>query len=262
MRFPASPRVIYRNNPLIGVTCQFNFPAILRIGTEVPAAFQERIRQQYPVFQESSGFSINVQLPQQIASAVNPLFRTQTPTYQFLDDSPDSSVWTISLSQNALSMSTSHYVRWEDYRAHLHEPLQALVDVYGPSFFTRIGLRYQNIICRSAAHISNTPWRDLLNQQIVGILVTADEESEIEGATNQALIRLDEDRKVLFRHGLAVQADTQEQCYLIDNDFFTEKRTEASDARTVLDSLNEASGRIFRWCISDTLHTALEPQPV
>src|SRR5688572_17532008 len=125
MPFPASERVIYNKNPLVGVTCQFNFPTILRIATEVPAAFQDRIRQQYPVFQQSGGLNFDVQLPPEIANAVNPFFRNQGPTYQFLDDVQGKQVWTISLGQNALTMSASHYIRWEDFRDRISDPLRA-----------------------------------------------------------------------------------------------------------------------------------------
>ncbi len=54
MPFPEVQRVIYRKNPLEQVICQFRFPAILRIDTETPADFQERIRNDFPQFAEQT----------------------------------------------------------------------------------------------------------------------------------------------------------------------------------------------------------------
>jgi len=50
LRIPESPRVIYASNPLVDVICQVRFPRILRIDSELPVAFQEAIRDQFPLF--------------------------------------------------------------------------------------------------------------------------------------------------------------------------------------------------------------------
>ncbi|HQU44113.1 MAG TPA: TIGR04255 family protein, partial [Pirellulales bacterium] len=54
MPLPEFPRVIYGKNPLEVVICQLRFPPILRIGAELPAEFQERIRKDYPEFRDRS----------------------------------------------------------------------------------------------------------------------------------------------------------------------------------------------------------------
>lgn len=68
MPFPNSPRVIYRKNPLEQVICQIRFPSILRIDTEIPAAFQELVRSQFPLFEErqEGGIEIPVELSEQL----------------------------------------------------------------------------------------------------------------------------------------------------------------------------------------------------
>ncbi len=258
MQFPDSPRVIYNRNPLAAVTCQFNFPPILQIDKEVPAAFQERIRHQYPVLQESRGIS----LPQEIPSAIGSQLNFGNATYQFRDDVPEKTVWMVSLTRDALSFTTSEYHRWEDFTERLVIPLQAFIEVYSPSFFSRVGLRYQNLILRSVLGIENIPWKELLTPQIAGILTTIEDEKDIEQGYTQIVLKLDTNRKVLFQHGFGTQQGNPERGYIIDNDFYTDTRTEVLDARSTLDSLNKTSGRLFHWCINDRLHTALEPVPV
>ena len=48
--FSKEPRCRYRAHPLSEVICQLRFPEILAIGAEVPVAFQEAIRGEYPQF--------------------------------------------------------------------------------------------------------------------------------------------------------------------------------------------------------------------
>lgn len=50
MPFPPTPRVRYELNPIQEVICQLRYPPILRIGAEAPAAFQEVIRKDYPLY--------------------------------------------------------------------------------------------------------------------------------------------------------------------------------------------------------------------
>lgn len=255
MQLPDAQRVIYGKNPLVGVTCQLDFPAILLIDTEAPAAFQELIRQQYPVFQENRG----IELPPQLG---NVPIRLGSATYGFLDNTPGNEVWTVSLTKSTLALSTSKYLRWEDFRAHLDQPLQAFVDTYSPAFFTRVGLRYQDVIRRSVLGIDSTPWKDLLKPQIVGMFSVVEDEDAIESSQTLAIVELGTDRKARLQHGLLIDQATQERCYLIDTDFYAETQTEINDARNILDSIHEVSGKFFRWCITDRLHTALEPKPI
>ena len=58
MPFPDVERVIYNENPLDRVICQLRFAPILKIDTEIPAEFQERIRIDYPNLSETADWSL------------------------------------------------------------------------------------------------------------------------------------------------------------------------------------------------------------
>ena len=60
MPFPEVERVIYARNPLDQVVCQLRFPPILKIDAEIPAGFQDRVREDYPNFSETSGWQLEV----------------------------------------------------------------------------------------------------------------------------------------------------------------------------------------------------------
>ena len=55
MPFPESERVVFRRNTLAEVICQLRFPPILEIAAKDPAAFQEQIRAEYPLYQRNQG---------------------------------------------------------------------------------------------------------------------------------------------------------------------------------------------------------------
>ena len=48
--FPQSDRVVFNHNPLEEVICQLRFPPILEISVEKPAAFQNKMRSDYPLY--------------------------------------------------------------------------------------------------------------------------------------------------------------------------------------------------------------------
>lgn len=260
MPFPDSQRVIYENNPLEEVICQLRFPPILRISSEAPVAFQERVRGAYPILRENQGTELGANLPPEIVKfmALEASLGTGTTTYDFI--SADE-LWTVGLVRDSLSLSTRRYERWEGFKEHLMLPLNSFVEEYSPAFYTRIGLRYRDVIRRSVLGLDGVSWSDLLRPHIAGELSSPDLANAIENAVHQVVVQTgDGHSRVRLQHGLARSKSTDETCYVIDSDFYTEKRTEPRNAIETLDYFNHLSGRLFRWCIADRLHEAMRPR--
>ncbi|MCK4658422.1 MAG: TIGR04255 family protein [Phycisphaerae bacterium] len=261
MPFPDSPRVVYRKNPLVEVICQVRFPPILRIDSEPPAGFQEKIRAEYPFYVERPGSSLP--LPSSIPAELAKLVRKVTPAGTIGDHKFTSSDenWSATLTRDFLTLKTTTYRRWEEFRERIGTLLDALYIEYRPAFFSRVGLRYVDVILRSEIGLGKTPWSDLLNPYVAGELSAAEIEKDITHAAREVVIRLNkEGEQVTIRHGIAVAEPTPEQCFLIDSDFHVEGQMEKEYAINILDQFNRQAGRLFRWCIQDRLHTALEPQ--
>ena len=66
----------------------------------------------------------------------------------------------------------------------------------------------------------------------------------------------------MIKHGLATVETEKEPCFAIDADFFVEGEMDTINAITILDRFNQGAGRLFRWCIDDQLHEALEPDEI
>lgn len=257
MTFPDSPRVIYKQNPLVEVVCQLKFPPILKIESEPPASFQEKIRKEYPLMQETA--PNEPQLPPGIARVIVqavPGF-LQTRTYTFLSNDEK---WKIGLTREFISLSTTNYTRWEEFRGGLKNAFDAFVSYYDPSFLVRIGLRYRDVISRSMRGLKRVEWSKLLRPHVLGELSDPNLSKAVQHSAHEMLISLDGGRgQVRVLHGLISEPGERDFSYSIDSDFFLEGRTELKDAFKYLDSFNAEAGKLFRWCISPVLRKRLGP---
>lgn len=260
MAFPQAERVVYQHNPLEQVICQLKFPTILRIESELPARFQDQVRQRYPIFSEQQALTGSPQLPQELLKLVGSLMPVRPGrVYEFASEDGR---YRLTLSKEFIALGCSEYERWEQFMDHFGAPLGALVAEYSPAFFSRIGLRYRNVIRRTGLKLESTPWSELLKPHIAGELASPVADY-VEEASHQVVVRFENNRgKVKIQHGLLRDPETGEACYLIDNDFFTEERTEVKNAFDILDYFHGQSGRLFQWCVKEKLHAAMEPQVV
>lgn len=261
VHFPDSPRVIFARNPLVEVICQVRFARLLKIESELPVAFQEALRQQYPKLREVK----SARLPDPIATAIGLPPNATTSTFEFLDRDD---IWKTSLTSTFLAVSTVQYTRWEDFLDRLRLALDVLATVYEVSRFTRVGLRYRDLISRSQVGMKDQRWAEFIRPELLGELSDPDFERAVTHASRQLVLSLDYDNALVrFSHGIVEAEDEDaniEKCYLIDADFYTEQERERADAETCLARFNQESGRLFRWCITRTLHNAMggvEPRP-
>lgn len=259
MPLPDYQRVIYAKNPLEEVICQLRFPPILRIETEIPAAFQERLRESYPLYQEQTikidGASLPAELVRILPAGLSSMHAGRVHAFGSSDER-----WKIALTKDAISLTAASYQRWEEFCERLKHVTKVFEEFYHPSFYSRVGLRYQDVIRRKRLGLDETRWAELLAPQVAGELASDDVFSEIAGTMRQLTINLPNSRgKVLVKHGIGHDTESKEECYLIDCDYFQEQRTETKDATELLDFFNTQAGRFFRWCITDRLHRAMEP---
>jgi uncharacterized protein (TIGR04255 family) len=261
MPFPEAQRVVYSQNPLVGVTCQLRFPPILRIDSEVPAAYQERIRASFPLFSEES-VSLPLDLPAEISQLLKANIPTQASRKAWKFASADNK-WSLVLTRDSIALSAQEYRRWEEFEAKLRETYEPFFESYHPSFLTRIGLRYSNIIDREKLKLGQVPWKDLLQPHIAAEYSSEEIADSIEDAQHQVVVLLPNGQgKLGLRHGTARRVESTETLYVVDNDFFIDQRTEVRDVFNRLTSFNRLAGHLFRWIITDRLHDAMEPTPV
>jgi len=259
MRFQESDRVSYEKNPLVEVICQVRFNRLLRIESEVPAAFQQALLNEYPRVVETNSFAAAI--PPQLAQIVR--LDASVANQRAFDFVSTDGEWSVSITSQFVALTTKNYRRWEDFRVRLEAILDAFAAVYEVTTFTRLGLRYQDLIQRSKLGLENQGWAQLLNPRLVGEIAEDGFEKDAKHVAKELVLGLDfDDASVRLYHGLARPQNVDETCYLIDSDFFRESTTERGDAIPILDRFNREAGKLFRWAISDPLHAAMDPKPV
>jgi uncharacterized protein (TIGR04255 family) len=234
----------------------------LRIEAEIPADFQDAIRDTFPGFAESS--EVKVEVPPGISDQVPPEILRQMmqhPSLKNFEFASEDGKWKVNLTRTFLALSTDAYHRWETFKEKFRRPLQALIDTYSPQYFVRIGLRYIDVIRRSKLGLSDVPWRALLSPHVSAVLGypgVGENVRKLDAVYEVALEDPTGTVRIITRFVKA--KDDDEICFAIDSDFFTDQKTRIEDAATRLDYFNTRGSRLIRWCITDRLHLAMEPE--
>ena len=258
--FSQERRCIYRDNPLGQVICQLRFPEILTIEANVPAQFQEEIRDRFPRYsarQENpaprvTGQPGNLQVSQQ----------KTTTNYHFVSED---GVWRVNLTSKFISLSTSQYTCWEDFARWLDKPLAAFISVYKPAYFERIGLRYINFISRNELGFSNEPFRALIAEKYLGILADEDLVETSVGRCSvdvELSIRGGCKAKIHAGPGMVNKNGKQdpEVKFVFDQDLYMPGNVPVNLSAGALQTLHGQAYPIFRDAITHRLHEAMEPE--
>ncbi|MBI2853257.1 MAG: TIGR04255 family protein [Chloroflexi bacterium] len=265
MPFKESQRVVYDKNPLVEVICQFKFPTILRIGSGEVAGFQDRVRADYPLYERKEPAFQFTNVPKEFSAIFEQLPFPKSlgiASQKFMTKDKTRS---ISLSQDFLSVAETDYKRWEMFKVEVEKAEQALRQEFRPAFYSRIGLRYKDLIIPQAIGLGGKKWNELLQNHIVGELGDQDVADNISEITTRSIIQLSEvpGAIVVLSHGLVKDQSGQAAAYLLDADFSLEKPAEGIDgAFEVLEEFHGLAGRLFRWAIRDTLHQAMGPEAI
>jgi len=256
MPFSATDHIVFEKNTLTGVTCQLNYPPILKIAQEMPFAFQEAVRNDYPLFEIRPSVTMAMLTPNG-----QPVQPTVTNAYVFSTAESPKPTRTVTLAQDALALATTAYRRRSEFLAHLQPPLDALQAIYHPAFLTRIGLRYQNLIVRSALGLKEKTWGELLKPVFVGLASAEELKDRVLVDYSQIQFK-GKAGNIILQHGVTLNATTHEPCYLIDLDVYTDERVEIRDVTDKLQALNLDALELYYWCLSDTLKAALDPRDI
>ncbi|MCJ7654744.1 MAG: TIGR04255 family protein [Dehalococcoidia bacterium] len=257
MMFPEAPRVIYKKNPLDRVICQLRFPPILRIDTEVPAQFQERIRKDFPDFCEKEELILPQKIRQEFpAELLGKIMPSGTKNYEF---SSEDAIWMVNLTRTFVALGTTKYRRWEEFKERLDKPLNALIEIYEPAHFSRIGLRYIDIIKRSELGLDGVDWQELLQPYILGLLSLTTINKQVQTLKAKYEISLDNEGGIARIVTGLVEQD-KEVCFLIDTDFYDTRKTDTSKVVNKLENFHVLASRLIQWLITQRLQRAMEPE--
>lgn len=228
--------IMYQKTPLLDVTFQIAFPQNLQISSAPPVTFQGRVKHLFP----------NFSLTQDQSS------------YNFL--SADQR-WQLVLGRGTLAVVARQYEGWGAFQSHIKLATDAVAIEYPPPYLSRIGLRFRNIIRRSALGLTDKGWDQLLHNKWTGDLAWSSVAGDMKATRSEVVMGLNgEDDLVCVRHGLVpIAQPTQEMGYLIDHDFFVNGQFAMTEIAGKLTEYHQAAQRFFKLWITDLLHQAMKP---
>lgn len=246
-------RVRYEKSPLVEVIFQLRFPTILSINARQPVEFQELIRKQFPFYEEG--------IEQQNEFLITPAIgqaqvkTSQNKNYSFV--SADNS-YKVNLTSTFIAVSTLNYTQWEHFKEKIEYVISIFEKVYEPAFYTRVGLRYIDVIERSSIGLNERKWTELVQPHVLGIV--ANHEEGINSYVSEAEFKDPNDGIGTKTHFEFVHANgNEETSLLIDCDYFKNETVPAEKMIELADSLHTHSSSFLRTAIKDDLHNAMQP---
>jgi uncharacterized protein (TIGR04255 family) len=224
----------YKRNFLKQAVCEFRFPTLMELGEQrPPSSFVKALRKSYPHLELNNEVVLGLGAGNAGSSNAH-IFRSVKLN------------WSVSLRQNALTIETNFYSDFNNFRERVMQVVEAAENIIDSDFFTRIGLRYINVVASG-----DEPVTDWINPLLVSSLT-----SSVFGGINEfngKMHLMAEDGGCLLQHGIqfsnaAVAAPKPD--YVVDIDTY---RTEVSlsNVGAALDIMHRQAFDIFDWAISE-----------
>jgi uncharacterized protein (TIGR04255 family) len=249
LALPDQPRRFYEQNSLKLVVCQLRFPVIHRFDEPgALARFQEVLSERYPRSAPE----------QQVTVAGGPAIQSPAAAavqywrFQGVDDG-----WSVAIARDFVSLETTDYQRFEDFRERIAEVLDA-ASALGVTLRERLGFRYVDEIRHPEA---NKPgdWRRFLNQELLGMVGGDELGNDVVQALQEIRLR-EADGTLAIRHGfLSAEVTGGEPFYLLDLDYFDERpvRLDRGQVLAQLDDYHHVMHNVWETAITDDLRNHL-----
>lgn len=235
--------------PLVNVLAQVRYPKVPLFSTEEGAgAVQERLRERYPILRRGPA----------IALAITPSGVVQQMSQSSLWRLQDrDGTWTVTLSDEFISIETRTYISREDFCTRLDEALAAISNIGEPVIYDRVGVRYINQLTGEAAD----GIRELVRPEMHGALsVPLPEQAELTLTLTEALFRSADGHQLRARWGRLPENTTVDpavppvtaRSWILDLDSFTDDSGDFNPS--VLSELTrylaDQAYRFFRWAVT------------
>ncbi|NOY25531.1 MAG: TIGR04255 family protein [Oligoflexia bacterium] len=259
MPFPDTPRICYQKNPLDEVICQLRFPRALRAETDVPVAFQESIRELFPAYSERAVVGSVPGMPAELAKLMGVSGQKGAAKREHVFTSEDGKMVVV-VGTGFIALTDYNYSEWSNFAATLEQTAGAFLEEYSIPYFSRVGLRYIDVIRPTVLGIKQGGgWHRLLSRGFAGEIADQSIGPSVVGANRNTIVQLQGCKgRVRIQHGLGEDPGTKDIVYVIDSDFFDDSEHRSLEgALELLGEYNVRAGRLFRWATSDELKTAL-----
>ncbi len=171
----------------------------------------------------------------------------------------DDAAWTVTLQTDFLSIETSAYVDWVDFRDRYSRVLDCVADIYAPKLEQRVGLRYVDVIERADLQVAHD-WRGLISDTVLGLASDTEIGPSVRLSHQIVEMEAPEHMRVLLRHGCERMADGQGTAYQLDHDCYRQQTRgfETSVILATMDDLHRLALQVFQHAVTPKLYAELK----
>lgn len=216
----------FKRNFVKNAFCELRFPTVLEFGEQrLPGTIIKALRKSYPTVDTGSEFTVGAG-------------GSSTSTVHIMRSMKGG--WAVSFKPSAITLEVQNYPGYAELRRRVVEVIEATSSAIDSDFWTRIGLRFVNVIDRG------DPAAGWVNGQLAGPLGAGVFKSVAEYSGR--LASLTEDGGFLLQHGLKIEPGQEFPAYVLDVDCF---RNSISVDQTVkeMDDMHDQAFNIFEWSL-------------
>lgn len=221
----------YKHNFLRQAVCELRFPTLMELGDHrPPASLVKALRKEYP----------NLELANEVTVGIGGTGSNNTHIFRSVK-----LTWSVSLKQSAISVETTAYTDYAHMRERVLRVVEAASKVIDSDFFTRIGLRYINVI-----DIDSDPVDGWVNPELVAPLLSG----HFSGVREYAgkLLLTASDGGCLLQHGIILKqkhaSEAMRPEYFLDIDSFRNE-IPLSNTGAALDAMHAQVFDVFDWAV-------------
>jgi uncharacterized protein (TIGR04255 family) len=236
----------FKRNFLRQAVCELRFPTLMELGEQrPPSSFVKALRKDYPHLELNNEFTLGLGASNTGSSNVH-IFRSAKLN------------WSVTLKQSALTIETTSYSGFEGLRERILKIIEAAEPVIDSDFFTRIGLRYINVVNSGDEDVT-----DWINPALTST-ITSKAFAGVSDFSGRIQIGA-EDGGCIFQHAITfpqtATGTLAKPDFLLDIDTFRSEIA-ISDAIGAVDIMHRQAFDIFDWSLSDRARSYLSEDSV
>lgn len=226
----------YKRNFLRQVVCELRFPTMMELGDpKPPSSLVAALRKEYPHLDMANEVTIGIGVGPSGTNHSH-IFRSAKLT------------WTVSIKQSSLSVETTAYTDYAALKERVLRVVHAAASVIDTDFFTRVGMRYINVI-----DCGEDPSDGWVNPALVMPLRAGVFNNVAEYAGKLQLFA--EDGGCLLQHGVQLKTTKRGSGpvapeYFVDIDGYRNEVT-VSETESALDAIHAQAFDVFDWALGE-----------
>lgn len=247
---PDEQDVHLKNAPVKEVICQLSFPPIVKLGLSIDPAFQDEIRDNYPLYERLiNDIVVNDQMVQQMKFPSDQLNHSLSN----MDRNEK-----INIEQNFFAFSTTAYSTWDDFYPKVIKYFGIFAKHYSPAAFLRTGLRYVNLFTSDIIpDLKIRPLQDFFQQEFLGPVGPKTIDNPYLSAFSSTF-KIHDAQDIQIRYGIGIKPeeavlpdDKKNKFFYVDIDVSTRSVNEIAALSPILAEAHRLAHSALRWVVKD-----------